>query len=50
MRICVYAGSNPGADPAYGEAAADLARLLARRGTGIVYGGSPTPRWPPAAR
>ena len=40
MRICVYAGSNPGADPAYGEAAADLARLLAQRGIGVVYGGS----------
>ena len=40
MRICVYAGSNPGADPAYAEAAADLARLLARRGIGIVYGGA----------
>ena len=40
MRICVYAGSNPGADPAYGEAAADLARLLAQRGIGAVYGGA----------
>ena len=40
MRVCVYAGSNPGANPAYAEAAADLARLLAGRGTGIVYGGS----------
>ena len=40
MRICVYAGSNPGADPAYGEAAADLARLLAQRGIGVVYGGA----------
>ena len=39
MRICVYAGSNPGADPAYAEAAADLARLLAGRGIGVVYGG-----------
>ena len=39
MRICVYAGSNPGANPAYGEAAADLARLLASRGIGVVYGG-----------
>jgi uncharacterized protein (TIGR00730 family) len=39
MRICVYAGSNPGADPAYAEAARDLARLLVGRGTGIVYGG-----------
>jgi uncharacterized protein (TIGR00730 family) len=40
VRICVYAGSNPGADPAYAEAAADLARLLARRGIGVVYGGA----------
>ncbi len=40
MRICVYAGSNPGADPAYAEAAADLARLLAERGIGVVYGGA----------
>src|SRR5215208_7357603 len=40
MRICVYAGSNPGADPAYGEAAAELARLLAQRGIGVVYGGA----------
>jgi uncharacterized protein (TIGR00730 family) len=40
VRICVYAGSNPGADPAYAEATADLARLLARRGIGTVYGGA----------
>jgi len=40
VRICVYAGSNPGANPAYAEAAADLARLLTRRGIGIVYGGA----------
>ena len=40
MRICVYAGSNPGADPAYAEAAAALARLLAQRGIGVVYGGA----------
>ena len=40
MRICVYAGSNPGADPAYAEAAADLARTLAGRGVGVVYGGA----------
>ena len=39
MRICVYAGSNPGANPAYGEAAAELARLLASRDIGVVYGG-----------
>jgi len=40
MRICVYAGSNPGADPAFAEATADLARLLAERGIGVVYGGA----------
>jgi len=40
VRICVYAGSNPGADPAYAEAAAKLARVLARRGIGVVYGGA----------
>jgi uncharacterized protein (TIGR00730 family) len=39
VRICVYAGSNSGANPAYAEAAADLARLLASRGIGVVYGG-----------
>ena len=38
-RICVYAGSSPGRDPAYAEAAADLARRLAGRGIGVVYGG-----------
>jgi uncharacterized protein (TIGR00730 family) len=37
--LCVYCGSNPGRDPAYGEAAAELARLLAGRGIRIVYGG-----------
>ena len=40
MRICVYAGSNPGADPAFAEATAELARLLAERGIGVVYGGA----------
>ncbi len=39
QRICVYAGSNPGRDPAYAETAADLGRLLAGRGIGVVYGG-----------
>jgi uncharacterized protein (TIGR00730 family) len=38
-RVCVYAGSNPGSDPAYAEAARALARLLAERGIGLVYGG-----------
>jgi uncharacterized protein (TIGR00730 family) len=39
MRVCVYAGSNPGTRVAYAEAAAELARLLASRGIGVVYGG-----------
>jgi uncharacterized protein (TIGR00730 family) len=38
-RICVFCGSNPGADPAYTEAAGDLGRLIAGRGLGLVYGG-----------
>ena len=38
--VCLYAGSRPGADPAYRDAAAELAELLARRGIGIVYGGA----------
>ena len=38
-RLCVYAGSSPGRDPAYAQAATELATLLAGRGTGIVYGG-----------
>ena len=38
-RICVYAGSNPGTDPAYAEAAAAFATAMAERGIGLVYGG-----------
>jgi len=38
--VCLYAGSSPGADPAYAQAASELARLLAARGIGIVYGGA----------
>jgi uncharacterized protein (TIGR00730 family) len=38
-RICVYAGSNSGTDPAYAEAARELAALLAEREIGLVYGG-----------
>jgi uncharacterized protein (TIGR00730 family) len=40
MRVCVYAGSNFGNDPAYRAATEDLARTLAERGIGIVYGGA----------
>jgi uncharacterized protein (TIGR00730 family) len=38
-RLCVYAGSNPGSRPDYSDAAAALARVLAERGIGLVYGG-----------
>ena len=38
-RICVYAGSMPGSHPAYAAAAEALARTLAQRGIGVVYGG-----------
>ena len=40
MRVCVYAGSNFGNDPAYRAAAEGLSRTLAARGIGIVYGGA----------
>lgn len=38
-RVCVYCGSSPGADPAFGVAADGLGRLLASRGMVLVYGG-----------
>ena len=38
-RICVYAGSNPGSEPMYANSARELARLLAARDIGLVYGG-----------
>lgn len=37
--VCVYAGARAGEREAYGRAADRLARLLAERGVGIVYGG-----------
>jgi uncharacterized protein (TIGR00730 family) len=40
MRICVFCGSSPGADPGYLEQAAALGALLAERGIGLVYGGA----------
>jgi uncharacterized protein (TIGR00730 family) len=39
-RVCVYAGSNFGTDPAYADAARALSMLLAERGIGLVYGGA----------
>jgi uncharacterized protein (TIGR00730 family) len=38
-RVCVYCGSSAGSSPRYCEAAAELGRLLAARGVGLVYGG-----------
>jgi uncharacterized protein (TIGR00730 family) len=38
-RVCIYAGSNPGTDPAFAAGARDLATTLAERGIGVVYGG-----------
>ena len=39
-RVCVFIGSKPGRDPAYADAARELARLLSERGIGLVYGGA----------
>jgi uncharacterized protein (TIGR00730 family) len=39
-RLCVFSGSSPGAHPDYAEAAGGLARALAQRGIGLVYGGA----------
>jgi uncharacterized protein (TIGR00730 family) len=38
-RICVFCGASPGARPEYRAATAELARLLASEGIGVVYGG-----------
>jgi len=38
-RICVFCGASPGARLAYRDATAQLARLLAAEGIGVVYGG-----------
>lgn len=38
-RVCVFCGSNPGANEIYADAARGLGRLLAKQGIGLVYGG-----------
>jgi uncharacterized protein (TIGR00730 family) len=38
--ICVYCGSSPGRQPAYSNAARDLARTLVERNIRLVYGGA----------
>jgi hypothetical protein len=37
--VAVYCGSNPGTNPAFAKAAADLGKMLAHRGIRLVYGG-----------
>jgi hypothetical protein len=39
-RICVFAGSSPGARADYGAAARDLGHALVERGLSLVYGGA----------
>ncbi len=38
-RICVFAGSNPGAQPGFAATARALGAALAQRGCALVYGG-----------
>jgi [acyl-carrier-protein] S-malonyltransferase len=40
LAICVYCGANPGSDPDFLLAAAELGGALARAGLGVVYGGA----------
>ena len=41
-RVCVFAGSRVGADPAFAAAARELGGLLAARDLGLVFGGEAT--------
>jgi len=38
-RVCIFCGSNTGANPAYIKAAQEIGRTLAQRSIGLVYGG-----------
>lgn len=38
--VCVFCGSSPGADSAYGAAAEAIGRQIAERGLRLVYGGA----------
>lgn len=40
MRVTVFCGSRPGADPEFIRAARELGAGLAARGAGVVYGGA----------
>lgn len=37
--VCVYCGSSPGAEPIFGEAAAQFGKILAENGVRLVFGG-----------
>lgn len=37
--VCVFCGSGLGRNPAYGEGARELGKLIAENGIGLVYGG-----------
>ena len=39
-RVCVFCGSSPGAQPAFGDAVQELGRALTAAGIGLVYGGA----------
>ncbi|CAG1771802.1 pyrimidine/purine-5'-nucleotide nucleosidase [uncultured bacterium] len=39
-QICVFCGSNPGADPEYIQATRELGRVLAARHLTLIYGGA----------
>ncbi|MCG2753416.1 MAG: TIGR00730 family Rossman fold protein [Desulfobacteraceae bacterium] len=39
-RICVFCGSNPGANPRYVQTAKALGRVMAEKSLGLVYGGA----------
>lgn len=39
-RLCVYCGSSPGRNPAFGAAARVLGKAMVGRGMGLVYGGA----------
>ena len=40
MKIAVYLGSNPGSDPAFQQAAADIGDWIGRNSHELVYGGA----------
>ncbi|MBK7723874.1 MAG: TIGR00730 family Rossman fold protein [Dehalococcoidia bacterium] len=39
-RVCVFAGSSPGNDPRFLDAARELGAAIAQRGVALVYGGA----------